>query len=154
MTASPQAPCRVAVHRSAVEWIDTDASGIYHNGTVTRWVEAAEARLMDEAGLHDYFPSAPRVHYEVDFEAPLVFGQDVRTVVELVAVGRGSMTFRFEVWGEEFRGRPGRRAAHGRYVTAHVARSDSGEAVGRPWPTEWIAALQGGSERARPHRPY
>lgn len=56
-----------AVLHSRVEWIDTDAAGIYHNSTVTRFVEAAEAALMRERGLHGYFPVAPRVRFEVDF---------------------------------------------------------------------------------------
>ena len=29
--------------RTRVEWIDTDAAGIYHNGSVLRYVESAEA---------------------------------------------------------------------------------------------------------------
>ena len=60
-----------------IEWIDTDAAGIYHNSTVTRLVEAAEAALVRERGLDGYFPVAPRVRFEADFEAPLCFGQDV-----------------------------------------------------------------------------
>lgn len=131
------------VHRTRIEWIDTDAAGIYHNSTVVRYVEAAEASLMHERGLFGYFPVAPRVRYEVDFEAPLFFGQEVRTVVELVRVGTASMTFRFEVWGEEFRGRPRRRAAHGSYVTVHIGSGTHGEASAAPWPREWTTALDG-----------
>ena len=41
----------VADFRTVVEWIDTDAAGIYHNSTVARFVEAAEARMM--AGPHN-----------------------------------------------------------------------------------------------------
>ncbi|MEU0300445.1 acyl-CoA thioesterase [Streptomyces sp. NPDC006175] len=154
MTSSSRVPKAVGVHRTRIEWIDTDAAGIYHNSTVIRFVEAAEARLMDERGLHGYFPAAPRVHYEVDFEAPLRFGQKTRTTVELTAIGTTSMTFRFDVWGEEFQGRPAHRAAHGRYVTAHIDRAPSGEAAGRPWPPEWIAALQGGTRAPAERRPY
>lgn len=128
-----------AEHRTRVEWIDTDASGIYHNSTVLRFVEAAEARLMAERGLSGYFPVAPRVHYEVDFEAPLVFGQDVTATVRLTEVGGSSMRFAFEVWGEEHEGRPRRRAAHGAYVTVHVPDADGS----RPWPEPWVAALRG-----------
>ncbi|MFF4897732.1 acyl-CoA thioesterase [Streptomyces sp. NPDC001068] len=140
------------VHRTRVEWMDTDAGGIYHNSTVVRFVEAAEASLMDEAGLPGYFPVAPRVHYEVDFESPLFFGQGVCTVVELARIGTTSMTFTFEVWGEEFRGRPRRRAAHGRYVTVHSDRDHRAGARSTPWPKEWIAAL-GGPARSREARP-
>ena len=141
MTTSPECPNPVGVHRTRIEWIDTDAAGIYHNSTVVRFVEAAEASLMHERGLHGYFPAAPRVHYEVDFEAPLFFGQDVHTAVELVRVGTTSMTFRFEVWGEEFRDGPRRRAAHGSYVTVHIDRDHSNGASSTPWPREWTAAL-------------
>lgn len=145
MTTPLQPPKPSGVHRTRVEWIDTDAGGIYHNSTVVRFVEAAEASLMDEAGLHGYFPVAPRVHYEVDFEAPLFFGQEVCTVVELTRIGTASMTFTFEVWGEPFRGLPGRRAARGRYVTAHSDRNHRSGAKSTPWPEEWITALHGPS---------
>ncbi|WP_393084005.1 acyl-CoA thioesterase [Streptomyces sp. LN704] len=148
----PQKP--FGVHRTRVEWIDTDAGGIYHNSTVVRFVEAAEASLMDEVGLHGYFPVAPRVHYEVDFESPLFFGQEVYTVVELTRIGTTSMTFTFEVWGEEFRGLPRRRAARGRYVTAHSDRSHRSGAASTPWPEEWITVLRepARSREARPPR--
>ncbi|MEH0532591.1 hotdog domain-containing protein [Streptomyces stelliscabiei] len=96
---------------------------------------------MAGLGLHGYFPVAPRVRYEVDFDAPLFFGQDVCTVVEPVRVGTSSMTFAFEVWGEEFRGRPRGRAAHGRYVTVHVGGDHREGAASAPWPAEWVAAL-------------
>lgn len=144
----------VGVHRARIEWIDTDAAGIYHNSTVVRFVEAAEASLMDELGLHGYFPVAPRVHYQVDFESPLYFGQHVRTVVELERVGTTSMTFTFEVWGEEFRGRPSRRAAHGRYVTAHIGRGHRDGGGSSPWPQEWIAALAGAARSPAARPPY
>ena len=143
MTAPRQEPNPVGVHRSRIEWIDTDAAGIYHNSTVVRFVEAAEASLMDQRGLHGYFPVAPRVHYEVDFEAPLFFGQEVCTVVELVRLGTASMGFRFEVWGEEFQGRPRGRAAHGSYVTVHIGRDHRSGASSTPWPEEWTTALGG-----------
>lgn len=143
MTTSPRAEDPVGVHRTRIEWIDTDAAGIYHNSTVVRFVEAAEASLMDGLGLHGYFPVAPRVRYEVDFDAPLFFGQNVCAIVELVRIGTGSMTFGFEVWGEKFRGRPRGRAARGRYVTVHIGGDHHGGAASAPWPQEWVAALTG-----------
>ncbi|GAA4557499.1 acyl-CoA thioesterase [Planotetraspora kaengkrachanensis] len=128
----------VGVHHTRVEWVDTDAAGIYHNTAVVRFVESAEAALMRERGLHDYFQKAPRVRYEVEFDAPLRFGQQVTAVVELIRLGASSMTFSFEVWGEEFEGRPRTLAAHGSYVTVHVA--DRGHRSSR-WPDSWRAAL-------------
>ncbi|TQK69895.1 acyl-CoA thioester hydrolase [Nocardioides sp. SLBN-35] len=133
--------------RTRVEWIDTDASGIYHNSTVTRFVEAAEATLMRERGLGGYFASAPRVRFEADFLAPLFFGQEATATVSLAAIGSSSMTWEFEVWGEEFEGRPRTRAARGRYVTVHMgtgqvaATADDGSRRSLPWPAEWVAAL-------------
>ncbi|RBQ20622.1 acyl-CoA thioesterase [Spongiactinospora rosea] len=121
-----------------VEWSDTDAAGHHHNTAVTRFVEAAEAALTRERGLTGYFGSAPRVRYEVEFEQRLYFGQQVTVMLNVEAIGTSSMTFGFEVWGEEFDGRPRRRAARGRYVTVHVPL---GEDRSRPWPTSWIAAL-------------
>lgn len=141
MTAPPQGRNPAGRHRARIEWIDTDAAGIYHNSTVVRFVEAAEASLMRERGLDGYFPAAPRVHYEVDFDSPLFFGQEVCTIVELVRVGTASMTFRFEVWGEEFQGRPHRRAAHGSYTTVHIDRDHRSGSSSTPWPAQWTEAL-------------
>lgn len=133
------------VHTTRVEWIDTDAAGIYHNAAVARFVEAAEATLMRERGLHGYFARAPRVRYEVEFEAPLHFGQQVTATVELERVGRSSMSFRFEVWGEAEAARPRVRAAHGSYVTVHVGSGHDvdGGARSAPWPADWVATLGG-----------
>jgi len=129
-----------AVHRGRVEWMDTDAAGHHHNTAVVRFVEAAEAMLMREHGVDGYFGSAPRVRYEVDFASPLWFGQEVTTTVLVERIGRSSLTFRFEVWGEEFDQQPRRLSASGRYVTVHVPR---GARESAPWPTEWVAALGG-----------
>ncbi len=143
MTDPPKRPAR-GVYRTRLEWIDTDAAGIYHNATVCRFVEAAEATLMRERGLPGYFPVAPRARYEVSFEAPLLFGQEVTASVDVVAIGRSSMTFDFEVWGESFEGRPRKRAASGSYVTVHIAGThDDGSARSAPWPPEWVVALRG-----------
>lgn len=129
-----------AVHRGRVEWMDTDAAGHHHNTAVVRFVEAAEATLMRENGVDGYFGSAPRVRFEVDYVSPLWFGQEVTTTVLVERVGRSSMSFQFEVWGEEFEQLPRRLSASGRYVTVHVPR---GTRESAPWPTEWVATLGG-----------
>lgn len=125
-----------------MEWIDTDASGIYHNSSVVRFVEAAEADLARGHGLDGYFPVAPRVHYEVDFEMPLRFGQPVTASVEVERLGASSLTLAFEVWGQGSGDRAAVRAARGRYVTVHVDGQD-GQARSLPWPAAWAAALDG-----------
>jgi acyl-CoA thioester hydrolase len=137
-------PIASATLRSRIEWVDTDAAGIYHNSTVTRLVESAEAALVRERGLDGYFPVAPRVRFEADFEAPLYFGQEVTTTVAVAALGTSSMTFEFEVWGEPFDGTPRVRAARGRYVTVHLERGGPGPARSTPWPAEWVQRLTAG----------
>ena len=131
------------VHRARVEWVDTDAAGIYHNTTVVRYAEAAEAALMREHGIPGYFPVAPRVRYEVEFEASLRFGEEVETRIELVGLGRSSMTFSFEVGQEAADSGPRRRAARGSYVTVHVPDKEEGGSA--PWPAAWRAALTAGA---------
>lgn len=125
-----------------VEWVDTDAAGIYHNSTVIRFVESAEAALVRECGLVGYFPVAPRVRYEVDFHAPLHFGQEVTTDLDIAHLGSSSMRFEFSIWGEAFEGRDRQLAARGAYVTVHIDRTASG-AVAAPWPSQWLEVLHG-----------
>ncbi|MGY6019121.1 acyl-CoA thioesterase [Streptomyces spinosirectus] len=129
------------VDRSRVEWSDTDASGHYHNAAIGRFVEAAEAALVRERGIVGYFGAAPRVRYEVDFASPLWFGQEVTTVLAVDRIGTSSMTFGFEVWGEESGAHPRRLAASGSYTVVHVPPRD--ERVSEPWPAEWVEALTG-----------
>lgn len=127
--------------RRRIEWSDTDASGHHHNSVVWRLVEGAEAALMRERGIVDeYFWSAPRVRQEVDYENKLYFGQEVTAIVEVERVGGSSLTVRFEVWGEAFGDQPRRRAASGRFVSAHVAQ---GTERATPWPDHIREALQG-----------
>lgn len=121
-----------------IEWVDTDAAGHQHNSAVLRFVEACEAKLFRDLDLPEYFPSAPRVRHELNYQAKLYFGQQVTTTVVVEKIGRTSMTFSFEVWGEEFRGEPRALAAHGSFVTAHVAQ---GATAATPWPAELAAKV-------------
>ena len=142
MNAPDHTAIASATQRSRIEWIDTDAAGIYHNSTVTRLVEATEAALVRERGMDGYFPVAPRVRFEADFEAPLFFGQEVTTTVSVTELGTSSMTFGFEVWGEAFEGAERVRAAKGRYVTVHLDRTGPGRPTSAPWPDDWVQRLR------------
>ena len=136
----PEPPTAIAqaVYRGRVEWRDTDAAGHHHNSAIVRFVEAAEAELMRQRGLTGYFGASPRVRYEADFTSTLWFDQEVTATVVLERVGTSSLSFRFEVWGEQTAQLPRRLAARGRYVVAHVPRGAQSSA---PWPEEWRAAL-------------
>ncbi|HET9169233.1 MAG TPA: thioesterase family protein [Actinospica sp.] len=134
----PAAQAAGTVYRGRVEWMDTDASGHYHNSTITRFVESAEAQLMREHGVAEYFGISPRVRYEVSFPSKLWFGQEVTVTLVLERIGTSSMTFGFEVWGEEHGKNPRSLAAHGRFVTVHVPAGGEGS---EPWPEEWRTRL-------------
>lgn len=122
-----------------VEWIDTDASGHYHNSFIARLEEACERELMTRLGVaDDYFASAPRVHASYDYLAPLAFRQEATATLTIAKVGGASLTFGLDVWGEAFEGRPRTRVARGTVVAAHVAPD---EASATPWPDAMRAAL-------------
>lgn len=136
--AAMNQPSQATITRR-VEWSDTDASGHHHNTLIIRLAEAAERELMDSVGLTDaHFSGAPRVRHEIDYSAPLWFGQPVTATIVVEKLGRASITYSFEVWGEEFKGHPRARAASGTIVAAHVA---AGELRASPWPDAVGAVL-------------
>jgi acyl-CoA thioester hydrolase len=137
---STQQPETSVVYRGRVEWMDTDASGHYHNTTITRFVESAEAQLMRERGVTGYFGASPRVRYEVEFPSPLWFGQEVTVTLALERIGTSSMTFRFEVWGEQFEDHPRALSARGSYVVVHVPLGTETRGS-QAWPEDWRKRL-------------
>jgi acyl-CoA thioester hydrolase len=122
--------------RRRVEWPDTDAAERYHHSTVIRWVEAAEAELLDSVGLLGVFGSVPRVHYEVDYLAPLFFHDEVELTLTVDSVGETSLRYTFEVrrcGGDS----PPAIVARGALVAVLIGPGDSG-------PIRWT-----GEERRR-----
>ena len=58
------------VLRRRIEWMDTDAAGIYHYTTVFRLAEAAEAAMHTGLGIADRtFGATPRVSVAMDSSA-------------------------------------------------------------------------------------
>lgn len=132
-------PASVVVQRR-VDWADTDAAGYYHNTTVWRLMEAAEALLHDRLGIRsETFGRTPRVRATVEFRRALYFYDLVDVELAVVALGRTSVTYRFELrLGGEV-------AAAGEVVTVLIDRA-GGRAI--PWPDAWRAALAGaGAQR-------
>lgn len=125
--------------RRRIEWGDTDASGHYHNSTILRTAEAAEAQLMRELGIQDYFGQSPRVRHEVDYLSKLYFGQETTTTLTVERLGISSLTLVFEVWGEEHEERPRRLAARGRVVVVNVP---CGTEKSAPWPGHIVDAFE------------
>ena len=81
-------PARVVLRRR-IEWMDTDAAGIYHWTTVFRLAEAAEAALHTALGIADFtFGATPRVAVAATFSRPLRFNDPVDVALRVVARGR------------------------------------------------------------------
>jgi acyl-CoA thioesterase FadM len=110
-----------------VEWADTDASGHHHHSAIQRWVEAAEAVLLERLGQTPLFGRTPRVRYEVDYRARLWFGDLVRIELAVAEIGTSSLRYRFQVTrGEEV-------AATGFMTIVHTGDASSGAV---PWAAE------------------
>jgi acyl-CoA thioester hydrolase len=126
-------PARIRI-RHRVEWLDTDAAGIYHWTTVGRFAEAAEAALHNALGITDVtFGSTPRVSVAFEFTRALHFNDEVSVDFAVQAVGRSSARYRIVV-----RDRQDRVAATGTLTTCLV---DASLQRSRPWPDRVRAAL-------------
>jgi YbgC/YbaW family acyl-CoA thioester hydrolase len=121
--------------RRRVQWMDTDAAGVWHHSTAVRWMEEAEAELHRQLGIIDEtFGSTPRVHVEFDFGAPVRFDDEVEIRLEVADVGSSSVTYEFTVE------RAGERAVTGRVVIVLI---DGVAGRARPWPDHLRSALSG-----------
>jgi acyl-CoA thioester hydrolase len=128
--------------RRRIEWMDTDAAGIYHWTTVFRLAEAAEAALHTALGIADRtFGATPRLRASGDFRAPLRFNDVVDVRLEVTSLGRSSLTQTAEI------SRDGELAAKAEIVICLIDR-ETGRAV--PWPDDLRAALSRDEEVREP----
>lgn len=139
MSETPLEKGHVISLEKTVEWVDTDASGHQHNSVVIRWVEAAEAQLMRELELPEYFPNAPRVQHVVNFTGMLWFGQEARVDLWVQDIGRTSLIFGFEVVSSGFGSSPGGRVASGSVTVVYVPQGETGA---HPWPADMLRKLE------------
>lgn len=122
----------ITIHRR-VQWIDTDAAGIWHHSVVIRWAEEAEAELHRQLGIIEQtFGATPRVKTEFDFDSPVRFDDQVDITLTVSALGDTSVTYEVDVMC----GRG--HVASGRMVAVLIDR-DTGEK--RPWTEDLRAAL-------------
>jgi acyl-CoA thioesterase FadM len=135
----PATPASVTVQRR-IEWADTDAAGHYHNLTVFRLLEHAEAVLHDRIGIvFDTFGRTPRVRVSAEFSRSLHFHDVAETTIRVARLGHTSITYEFEV------GTGGEPAAVGEVVAVLL---DKAEGRPTPWPDEWRRLLlEGGPQR-------
>ena len=90
-------PASIALRRR-IEWMDTDAAGIYHWTTAFRLAEAAEAALHTALGFADItFGATPRVRVQADFTRSLRFNDAVDVTLAVAAVGRTSVRYRLAI---------------------------------------------------------
>jgi YbgC/YbaW family acyl-CoA thioester hydrolase len=84
---------RVTIRRR-VEWMDTDAAGIYHWTTAFRLAEAAEAALHTELGIAKLtFGATPRLSVAAEFKRSLRFNDEVDVALAVEHLGRTSIRY-------------------------------------------------------------
>jgi acyl-CoA thioesterase FadM len=132
-------PARIRI-RHRVEWLDTDAAGIYHWSTVARFAEAAEAALHNALAITEItFGSTPRLSVSFDFARPLRFNDEVTVDFAVEHVGRSTVRYGMVVRDDQ-----DRVAATGAITTCLVDASMTGS---RPWPEDVRAALAAAGEQ-------
>jgi acyl-CoA thioesterase FadM len=118
-------PASIVVPRR-IGWMDTDAAGIYHWTTVFRLIEEGEAELHTALGIAERtFGAMPRVHVAVDYSRPLRFNDTVDVLLEVVRLGKASVTYLFRVSSADG------VAAEGRLKACYV---EGGRP--KPWPED------------------
>jgi acyl-CoA thioesterase FadM len=127
-------PASVVIRRR-IEWIDTDAAGIYHWTTVFRLAEAAEAAMHTGLGIERTFGSAPRVAVSVNFRRALRFNDPVEAELAVETIGRSSLVYRLTITSDAG------VAAEGSLTVCFVDES-TGQAA--PWPPDIRERLSGG----------
>jgi acyl-CoA thioester hydrolase len=128
-------PARVVIRRR-IEWMDTDAAGIYHWTTVFRLAEAAEAAMHTALGIpNETFGACPRVSVSATFSRSLRFNDPVEVELAVESIGRSSLSNRLAIDSE------GARAAEGSLTVVFLDRS-TGRAA--PWPPAIRERLAGG----------
>ena len=128
-------PARVVIRRR-IEWIDTDAAGIYHWTTVFRLAEAAEAAMHTALGIpNDTFGACPRVSVSATFSKSLRFNDPVEVELAVESIGRSSLTYRLAIVSE------GEPAAEGSLTVAFIDKSTR---RATPWPPAIRERLAGG----------
>lgn len=101
--------------RRRIHWFDTDTSTKEHNSAPLRWMEEAEAELLDRLGLvKELYGHLPRVHVDMDYRFPVRFWDEVEIMVAVDELGRSSITYRFEVR------RDGEVAVEGSVTAVHI----------------------------------
>jgi acyl-CoA thioesterase FadM len=135
------APASITLRRR-IEWMDTDAAGIYHWTTAFRLAEAAEAALHTALGIADRtFGATPRVSVRAEFKRSLRFNDPVEVTLAVAAVGRTSVRYALTVTHEDA------LAVEGDITSVLIDRTTR-RAI--PWPDYMRTALAGAGPQSEP----
>ena len=118
-----------------VQWMDTDAAGIWHHSVVVRWAEEAEAELHRRLGISQItFGATPRVRTEFSFITPVRFDDLIDITLTVTRVGVTSVTYALSY-----------SAAAGEIATGSMVAVfiDRLSGAKQPWPDEVRNALTG-----------
>jgi acyl-CoA thioesterase FadM len=111
-----------------IEWIDTDAAGIYHWTTVFRLAELAETELHRGLGIAERtFGLMPRLAVTTEYLGPLRFDDRIEVELGVQEIGRTSLRYAWAIHGPEG------EAARG---TMTVCLVDGGTWRPTPWPQD------------------
>jgi acyl-CoA thioester hydrolase len=128
-------PARVVIRRR-IEWMDTDAAGIWHWTAAFRLAEAAEAAMHTALGIAGItFGACPRASVSASFSKALRFNDLVDVELAVDSIGRSSLVYRLAIASE------GEPVAEGSLTVVFIDRS-SGRA--EPWPPAIRERLAGG----------
>jgi acyl-CoA thioester hydrolase len=132
-------PARVVIRRR-IEWMDTDAAGIWHWTAAFRLAEAAEAAMHTALGIAGItFGACPRASVSASFSKALRFNDLVDVELAVDSIGRSSLVYRLAIASE------GEPVAEGSLTVVFIDRS-SGRA--EPWPSAIRERLAGGGQVA------
>ena len=123
------------VHRDIVRFADVDAMGHVNNAVFLSWMEAARTHYMLVEGLVDGVTALGMIlaRVEVDFRAPVRFGDEVQVGVRPSRLGTKSFELEYEVQAN------GRLAAEG---TSVLVAYDYATNASIDVPEHWRDALQ------------
>lgn len=112
-----------------VQFADTDMAGVVHFSTILRYVEEAEHEALIQVGVDPISKEGgfPKVRVECDYRRPLRFGDEASIEMNLLELGKSSLSWSFEITMN------GAQAAEGKVVTAHVNRAGESEEIPREY---------------------
>jgi len=125
-------------HPITVRYADLDPQGHVNNAAYMTYLEAARLGYYECAGIwspaNGEHTGMVVAHAEIDFLAPIAYGQPLRVGVRLEKMGTKSMIFQFLVEA------PDRSRAFARGQSVMVAYDNVNE-TSRPIPSEWRKKL-------------